>query len=284
MASSRHILVVGGNSFIGEAVSNYLTTEGCCVLHTSRRGSQGKISLDLANIPSNWQPPSNIDAALLAAGVTSTEECRRNYEECRRINVTGTFELSRRLILAGIRVVFISTNHVFAGDSPFPLFHSPRCPKTAYGRLKAETEQLLLTLGDGVTVVRLTKVLTGNLPVIQRWRVALNSGSRIYPLSDLKLSPISVTDATEVLAAALTESLGPILHVSAKNDISYAQLAMWLAEAWQADKNLVIPSYAHDLAVPLEHLPKYTTLGTEQLPSKLGFVPPSPWNACRECL
>jgi dTDP-4-dehydrorhamnose reductase len=281
MAGDARVLVIGADSAIGSAVAARLEAAGTAVARTSRRGHSADIPLDLAALPAAWSPPPGISAAVLCAAVTSTEACRDRPDEARRVNVEGTLELGRRLADAGARIVFLSTNLVFDGSTPFTPATAARCPRTTYGRMKAEAEERLLALG-GTTVIRLTKVVGRTLPVIDHWRDSLGRGEPIRPLADLVIAPVSLDLATTVIAAAAREPLGPILQVSARADVSYADVATRLASRWRASPDLVLPTSAGELGLALEHLPLHTTLDASALRDRLGIEPPDPWAAIDE--
>lgn len=279
MPGAGGVLVVGADGLIGAAVAAQLEAAGTPVIRTSRRGSPGSIPLDLAALPAQWSPPSEIAAAVICAAITSTDECRTRPDDCRRVNVQATSALGRRLADAGSRIVFLSTNLVFDGGTPFTPGTAARLPHTAYGRMKAEAEERLLALGTGTTVVRLTKVIGRSLPVIDRWRDSLARGEPIRPLTDLVIAPVSLDLAATVIAAAAREPLGPILQFSARADVSYADVAARLARRWGAAADLVRPASAAELGLALEHLPPHTTLDASLVRDRLGIEPPDPWAA-----
>jgi len=279
MPGTGGVLVVGADGLLGAAVAARLAAAGTPVMRTSRRGSPGSIPLDLAALPTQWSPPPGVTAAVLCAAITSTDECRARPDECRRVNVDATCELGRRLAAAGARLVFLSTNMVFDGHTPFTPATAPRCPRTAYGRMKAEAEERLLALGAGTTVVRLTKIIGRSLPVIDRWRDSLASGESIRPLTDLVIAPVSLDVAATVITAAAREPLGPILQVSARADVSYADVAARLARRWGAAADLVRPASGDEVGLTLEHLPAHTTLDASLVRDRLGIEPPDPWAA-----
>lgn len=252
---------------------------GKSVIRTSRRDAPGYITLDLAALPAMWTPPPGVSAAVICAAITSTDKCRALPDECRRVNVEATCELGRRLTAAGVRTVFVSTNMVFDGATPFTPAAASRSPKTAYGRMKAEAEERLLALGSGTTVLRLTKVIGRTLPVFDRWRESFGRGEPIRPLIDLRIAPVSLDLATTVIAAAAHEHLGSILQVSANADISYADIANRLAARWGAPAELVRPATADALGLAIEHLPHHTTLDASLARDSLGIAPPDPWAA-----
>jgi len=281
MAEAGGVLVIGADGTIGSAVVARLEAAGVRVVRTSRRGTAGTLPLDLAAVPDAWIPPAGIASAVFCAAVTSTDACRDRPEQCRRVNVDATLDLGRRLAAAGARTVFLSTNMVFDGSMPCVPATAPRCPRTAYGRMKAEAEEGLLTLG-GTTIVRLTKVVGRTLPVIERWRQALSRSEPIHPLADLVMAPVALDFAAAVIAAAAREPLGPILQVSALADVTYAAVACRLAARWGYPADLVRPQTVSASELTLEHVPLHTTLDGSAVRDRLGLQPPDPWAAIDE--
>lgn len=282
MAVAGGVLVIGADGTIGSAVATRLEAAGTRVVRTSRRGTAGSLPLDLAAMPNSWRPPEGISAAVICAAVTSTEVCRTRPDEGRRVNVDAPVEIGRRIAAAGGRVVFLSTNMVFDGSVPFVPADAARCPRTAYGRMKADAEAGLVAVGDAATIVRLTKVVGQTLPVIEGWRSALARGEAVRPFSDLPIAPVSLDRAAAVIAAAAREPLGPILQVSARADVTYADVARRLAGRWGFAADLVRPWTVAESGVGLEHVPLHTTLDDAGVRDRLGLDSPDPWAAIDE--
>ena len=282
MAETGGALVIGADGAIGSAVAARLEATGMPVVRTSRRGTAGSVPLDLAAVPAAWRPPEGIASAVICAAMTSIEACRSRAAEARRVNVEAPLHLGRRIAAAGGRVVFLSTNMVFDGSTPFVPARAARCPRTAYGRMKAEAEEGLLALGDAATVIRLTKVVGSALPVIEAWRSALARGEIVRPFSDLPIAPVSLELAAAVVAGAVREPLGPVLQVSARADVTYADAAHRLAARWGVADELVRPWTVAESGVGLEHVPHHTTLDGAAVRDRLGIEPPDPWVAIDE--
>jgi len=273
------VLVVGADGIIGSAVAARLELMGAQVIRTSRRGTTNSIPLDLAADARSWMLPRGVTSAILCAAVTSIDACRYHPEKSRIVNVDAPVNLGIRLADDGVRIVFPSTNMVFDGMIPFTPALAARHPRTAYGRMKAETEERLLALGDAATVIRFSKVIGRKLPVFAHWRQSLGVRSPIRPLTDLVIAPVPLDPVVGVLAAAACDPLGPILQFSASADVSYADVAARLAARWEEDASLIQPVTAEELGMSLEHLPAHTTLDATGLRDKLGIEPPDPWVA-----
>jgi dTDP-4-dehydrorhamnose reductase len=271
-------LVVGADSTIGKGLLNHLKSAGVPVLGTTRRkaelDSTSLVYLDLESDVRRWQPPCSIGAAVLCAGLTRPEVCRQQPEETRRVNVERTVELARKLVSEGAFVVFLSTNKVFDGSRALRKEEEPFSPQTEYGRQKAEAEHLLKEFGDSVAVIRFTKVLGTDQPLLAGWADALKKGETIEPFADMYFSPVPLSCAVAVLRMVLDRRIAGILQVSASRDISYADAARIGAELLGVSQTLVCPVPASRKLLQAEHIPRHTTLSIDRLRRTLGFQPP----------
>ena len=276
------VLVVGAGGMIGSALQTTLTSRGIPTVGTTRTGNGGAILLDLLAEPATWRIPDHIATAVLCAAITSTKACRERSAEARRVNVDATVALGRLLAGRGCRIIFLSTNMVFDGSVPFVPADTPTCPRTPYGLLKAEAEGELLSLGDAVTVVRLTKVFGPFPQLLQEWQGRLRAGDPIHPFADLVMAPVPLRHAVEVVAGVIAARLPGIVQVSATEDLSYAAVAVRLAESLGVDRSLVQPTLATAHRHDIEYVPRYTTLDASRARDALGLPAPNPWTALEE--
>ena len=205
--------------------------------------------------------------------------CRQNPRATARINVEQTLWLTEVLGRVGSAVIFLSTNLVFDGTAPMVKPEKATNPKTEYGRQKTLVEKSLLqgAVGGQCSVVRLSKVFHRAMPLLGKWTTDLKEGRTIFPLSDLVCAPIAADFVTEVLAR-LAESPSPgIFQVSADRDVSYAEIAMRLAQLLKVDEKLVQPRSTIELGLSLEYLPAHTTMDASRIVGELGLTPPPVW-------
>jgi dTDP-4-dehydrorhamnose reductase len=278
--ADQSILVVGADGMIGRRLVAALEHEGKSVWGSTRKQTQvteRKVFLDLAETVCEYPLPlAKIGTAILCAACTSIERCRLESTATRRINVENTVALSKRLVDEGIFVIFLSSNTVFDGQTAFPKATDRTNPQTEYGRQKAEAEEQLLSLGDRVAVVRFSKIIPPNMPLLTGWASDLSAGKIIRPFSDSVMAPVSVTFAVELLSRVLTHQLSGITQASASNDMSYEHAAKYIAAKLAADIRLIEP-ISH-MQVGISVFPKHTTLDTARL-SELGLEAPLPTHA-----
>jgi len=275
---SDRLLVVGADGLLGGALWRYWLAAGRPVLATSLLEipeAGPVVRLDLNQGEEAWPKLPACRAAVLCAAIAGLAQCRQQPAATRRVNVTQTLALARRLADQGCFVVFLSTNLVFDGSRPWRRADEPTCPMTEYGRQKAEAEAGLATLGDRAAVVRLTKVFHPDLPLLRGWRESLQAGRPIQPFADVVCAPIRLEATIRCLAQVAERCLPGIWQLSATADISYAAIAQRLARHGGCDPALVRPQPART-AADLEHKPRFTTLDATRAARELGFAIQSP--------
>lgn len=271
-------LIIGADGLIGNALSRYLTSQNEEIIETTRHlhtCTTSRIFLDLSDEKiNNWNPPSGVSVVYICAAVTSLEECRKDPHRSELVNVHNTIKIAQKFMKKGIFVIFLSTSSVFDGTLPHQKINDHPLPKTEYGRQKAEAEKRLQLLNGECAIVRLTKVISPDMPLIIGWIDNLRSNNRIHPFSDYLMAPISLRIVVECLYRIAQSNLRGIYHISAPNDISYAEAAFHIARRCNIDLSMVSPMKVSDSNIFLEYNPSYTTLDTSDMKEKIGIKIP----------
>lgn len=270
-------MVIGGDGFLGRGIEKSLRRSGKEVITTSRKKqclSDSCVYLNLAEGVSSWEIPSGVDAAFFCAAITSMEQCRIHPGESRMVNVESTIELAGKLMKKGIPVIFPSTNLVFDGRIPDRKANDSVCPRSEYGRQKTAAETGLMGLGQNVFVVRFSKVIGMQTQFINDWIERLKCRTTIYPFSNMVLAPIPIDFASKVLVEIADSKGFGIWQVSAKEDITYEELARPVARKIGVSQRYVQSMKVCDSEFGLESIPEHTTLDTFRIENELGLKPP----------
>ncbi len=273
------MLIIGGDSIIGAALSLYLTQKGCNVTTTSRRPhniGNTYLFLDL----SDRRTFTNLlheqfDVAIICAGITSVQECETKKHSTREVNVSSVTEIGEILARKQLHLIYLSTNMVFSGDIAKNKSNDEPSPSTEYGRQKMEVEKNLSKISNYLSIIRLSKVIQKNHPLFLNWYVDLVRQIAIYPYSNVRISPISLNFVNSIITSLICLRSYGIVHVSASSEISYAEAAAYLAVRCGLQKSLIRP---HDVDPKSMRTLKYATLDTETLRA-IGFNSPSPASA-----
>ncbi|WP_157603070.1 MULTISPECIES: dTDP-4-dehydrorhamnose reductase [unclassified Rathayibacter] len=105
----------------------------------------GRRDLDVTDLDAVRAAVAGHDAVLNCAAYTRVDDAESDEDEARRVNALGAQNLARAAAEIGAAIVQVSTDYVFDGSatSPYGEDH-PRRPISAYGRTKAEGEELVL--------------------------------------------------------------------------------------------------------------------------------------------
>lgn len=217
-------MVVGASGFVGsrflaEALDQGLRAEGtgCTQLAGGRL-----LSLDLSRtlqskslltVCHHWSAP----VAVIFAGLSAIDYCGQHRQQSWLVNVDNTIALIRFLQQQGFKVVFISTDNVFAGGQPGYKETDEVGPLNEYGRQKVEVERFLLAEVPDSLIVRLAKVCAGfchpkNL--FDDWLACLQRQATIYCIRGQHFSPTSVEDVAQVLVQLIRQQVRGLFHVA----------------------------------------------------------------------
>ena len=279
-AKMDHCLIVGGDSQIGSHLSLALKSKGHSVISSTRKVStttSNTIYLDLDQ-PNSWNfSLSGISTVVLCAGESRIKYCEEYPNKSRKINIDALSAISKKCILAGCHVIFLSTNLVFDGTTANVQADSPTCPKTEYGKQKLEFEGIIRSFSQSQScILRLSKVISDKWPLLQSWLRDLNKEKTIFPFSDMYLSPITLDFTVEVIIKAIESKTEGILQISATEDISYYDFCCALM------KNIGKPERLIRSATSLRQAelgdiwkPRYTSMAGDRLQQKLNLSQPS---------
>lgn len=264
------VLIVGGGGLIGSALARTLPEKGFDVRTTNRLESDG-LRLELTE-PGSWPDFHGFDAAVIVAALARLGDCDRNPERSRQINAVAPRLLAELFAKRGTRVLHLSTDKVFDGSRALRGRSEPTNPKTVYGRHKAEAESAVLARGGAV--LRLSKVLSPDLPLLQNWGHDLTAGRPIQPFSDMRLAPITVGFVVDLIARLIEDRAAGIFQVTGAEDRPYAALAAILAEALGAAPELVQPVPTPPTLAAIPHV-AHSTLEMSRETERYGFGNPT---------
>jgi dTDP-4-dehydrorhamnose reductase len=94
------------------------------------------------------------DVVINTAAYTKVDEAETHEAEARAVNAVGAGVVAAAAARSGARVVQVSTDYVFDGTATVPYSEdSPRHPVSAYGRTKAEGEELVVSSNPGASYI-----------------------------------------------------------------------------------------------------------------------------------
>ena len=141
-------LVTGATGMLG--------TEIVAALAGREMTAASRADLDITDAAAVDAAIAGHDVVINCAAWTAVDAAEDHEDDARRINALGPELLAHAAKRHGATLVTISTDYVFNGHGTTPYAEeAPRDPVSAYGRTKAEGEQLAIAAhSDGTIVVR----------------------------------------------------------------------------------------------------------------------------------
>lgn len=137
--------LVGSSGYIAEYILRKFTAEpDINSVLTIDRNDKADVYLDLSRAEKfDYSLLDDIDYVVFTAAISSPDQCAKAFDECWRINVTGTSCFIREALKRNCRVLFFSSDAVF-GDIPGMIYdeESDTCPETSYGKMKKAIEDM----------------------------------------------------------------------------------------------------------------------------------------------
>lgn len=278
----KRILIVGGGGVIGAALIEQYVRRNTEVVASSRAQQNihpcehvERIVIDLER-PETFQSVfGHFDAAFFCAAVTSISRCEEEQNKTFDINVRSTVRLMEIMSKHTDRIIFLSSSTVFGLDA-LQRFENSVTGRSlySYGRQKAAVEKKLLELMPGSTVVRITKVLSGKMPLIRKFDLELAEGKECHPFSNLYMCPVSLRYAVDSLVKIEESALPGIFHISGDAVVSYFQFLKTYATHNKYSIERVVDSKMNDDAIPSPaHSRNYAMLDMCRTTELLGIAP-----------
>lgn len=178
-----------------------------------------------------------VRAAMAAEGPDAVVHTayRQDGEMALATNVDGSLNVARAAREVGARLVHVSSDVIFRGDSGLALTEAdPVDPITDYGRTKAAAEVVVTASDPGAVLVR-TSLIYGGAEPSRHEQLALAAARGEADLAffeDEIRCPVAVGDLAAALVelAAAPETTGP-LHVAGPDAVSRLEFAQLVAAA-----------------------------------------------------
>lgn len=189
------------------------------------------------------------DVLVHTAALVNVDRCEENPREAEWLNVEVTRSLARLCNQYGIKMVYISSDAVFAGtDTKLYTEKDKTEPINVYGRTKLEGEFNVLRYQNNL-VLR-TNIYGINIQKKQslgEWVYhSLNEGKTLDMFKDIDFSPILTCELAELIYHACKKQLHGIYHACGTGCISKYDFGIKLKEICHIRSGQIRPSKSTD--------------------------------------
>ncbi|SRR5712692_4476440 len=273
------LMLTGATGFLGRRLLPGLAGPWRVIAASRSAEGPDACALDLAEPNSLARAFDAVrPAAVVHAGaVADPDECEREPELARRVNVEAVKVLAGLCARARIRLVHFSTDLVFDGKKGWYGEDDTTRPLSAYGRGKLESEEATLALCPGSVVLRLSNCygcpLGARTCFVDHLQASLAAGCAVPGFTDQWRTSTAADQLPEVLRRLLADAdLGGVFHWGGADRTTRYETALAFCRVMGYDERLVHPARAADKRF-LATRPRDTSLDSSRLAAALGMAP-----------
>jgi dTDP-4-dehydrorhamnose reductase len=274
-------LITGGSGQLGIAVSQELGERGILFTAWDSRDldiTQGSMVRELI---SQLSPKVIINCAAW----TDVDGAETNESKASRVNVDGADNISMAAKKCGAKLIHISTDYVFSGESKTPWQVGDVInPQSTYGRTKADGEgRVRLAYPENSSIVRTAWLYSpwGKNFAKTMTRVALVSNGDVRVVNDQMGQPTSATDlAKQLIDLGSSDSSAGVYHGTNSGEGTWYEFALEIFELAGADTSRVVPVSSSELPRTAKR-PSYSVLSHDSW-SKTSIQPMRNWRIAIE--
>ena len=216
------------------------------------------------------------DRVIHTAAETNVDRCQTEPAPARRINVDAVANLAAACAASGSGVAQLSTDYVFDGAAGPYCEEDETNPLSRYGRMKLESETLVLEGGGPGLVVRTLWLYghrPGARPNLVTWPLeALARGETVRVVDDQWGNPTPAADLARALVELCRRGAGGLYHAGGASFLTREELVRRVAAFFGVDDGGVEPVTTAEVGQAAPR-PLRSGLRSERLEAELGWAP-----------
>ncbi|MDB5192857.1 MAG: dTDP-4-dehydrorhamnose reductase [Segetibacter sp.] len=205
-------------------------------------------------------------AIINAAGYVRMDDAEKACETCMDSNYKGPAVLAELCNKYPVKLMTFSSDQVFDGDKGEPYVESDKVnPLNVYGQSKAMAEDIILKTNPNALIVRTSSFFSpaDSFNFVTTTLADLKEHRKVTAANDVYISPTYVPDLVHETLDLLLDNEHGIFHITNHGKITWADLALKVAEMAGCDKDLVIAKPLSEMRLKAKR-PKYSVLQSEK--------------------
>ncbi len=282
------ILITGASGFLGGAVVRTLATTTAHTIIAAAGANADRLppsSPNLHHAELQLDNPTSIDALLAqsdpavvihAAADPFLNSCQQNPDRARLLNTDATARIAYFCAENNRRLIFFSTDQVYAGDRSWWKESDPAQPINTYAETKHNAELAIADSGANAASLRIALTYgpspSGDRSPTEQIAGQLRAGQHLKRFADEFRTPLYVEDFCQAVARLIEiEALPPILNLAGPDRLSRADFARAIARAHGFDESLITEELHNDVEL-IAPRPKDLSLNTSLAQSTLNMT------------
>ena len=272
------ILITGASGLLGlnlalEATRGH-TVFGTANTHSLKTDAFTVIQIDLLapgaveRLLERTQPDWVIHCAALA----NLDACEADPLLARQLNTELPRTLAKHVARGGARMVHVSTDAVFDGLRGNYSEEDPPSPVCVYSRTKLEGERAVAEAFPAAIIARVNLFgwsLTGDRSLAEFFYNKLSQGRQAMGFTDVFFCPLLANHLAGIFIRMLESNLSGIYHVVSPECLSKYDFGLRLAELFNLDGRLIIPTPLAQAGLKVARSPNLS-LRCDKLTNALG--------------
>ena len=248
------IFITGATGYLGQNISQILKRKFYIYRGFNKQKiiNSNEIKCNLRNLDKvrNFLKLNNIKILIHCAGITDIELCEKYKKKCKTINYYFTKKLVDICKSLNIKIIYISSDHLFDGKSPFKGEKQKTKPLNEYAKLKILSEKYIKRKLINHLIIRTNFFGTSNLGIKKNFAQKiindLKKGKKIYIFEDVYFSPISIVKLSRIIYKLIKLEAKGTFNVCSDERISKYLYALKIARKINLNKKLIIKSSIKD--------------------------------------
>ena len=184
------------------------------------------------------------DVLIHTAGMTSVDRCEQNANDALQANSELAKLVATATRAQGIKLVHISTDHLFSGSQTLVTEEVPPSPINTYGRTKQLAEQWVRQENPEALIVRTNFFGWGHVyrQSFSDWIiVSLRSNKKLTMFDDVFFTPILADSLAKACHGLVNLSESGIFNVVGHERVSKYEFGIQVANRFGLDSTLITP-------------------------------------------
>ena len=249
--SRKVVAIAGGSGLLGLSLASLMHRDYAVHLFLHSRiislQNINTVRVDLNSLSEieYYLRALNIDILINCAALTNVEACENDKESALHVNAIIANNIAITCFNLGVKLVHISTDHLFDGKQSFYTEDTPVNPLNCYGYSKAVGEENVLTSCPSALVLR-TNFFGWGWPHRKSFSDQilgnLVNASYSYLFVDVFFTPVIIPKLLHAMAGLLELDCHGIYNISSADRVSKYDFGLRLAQTFLHSSKLILSS------------------------------------------
>lgn len=284
----KNVLVTGANGQLGNEIARL--TKNRSLPFRFIFTDVNELDITCYDSVSDFVHQHTISIIIHCAAYTAVDKAETDADRAYEVNCKGAENIAKVAAEANCRLIHISTDYVFDGNSKTPYTEEDKPnPQSVYGRTKRQGEEAVLAANSEAIIIRTSWLYSefGNNFVKTMIRL-MHERETLNVVDDQHGSPTYAADLAEMILHILEdceqhEWKPGIYHFSNRGATTWCGFAQKIKELYPMDLVKIEPIRTEQYPLPAKR-PAFSVLNTSKIEEQFHVVIPSWQEALKRCI